>query len=71
MEHLGLAVIRAYDLGLSAGVWLGARGQGGHVVPSDTPYVRALFPLINPLFHLKGNYFTEQSRKPKETRGLR
>ena len=70
MEHLGLAVIRAYDLGLSAGVWLGARGHGGRVGPSDTPYLRALFPIINPLLPTKGNYFSKQSRSPKETRGL-
>ena len=57
MEHLGLAVIRAYDLGLLAGVWMRVRGHGGRVVPSDTPYVRALFPTINTLFQIKGNYF--------------
>ena len=33
------------------------RGQGGRVVPSDNPYVRALFPTINTLFQIKGNYF--------------
>ena len=39
------------------GAGVRARGHGGRVVPSDTPYVRALFTLINPLNALKGNYF--------------
>lgn len=70
MEHLGLAVIRAYDLGLSAGVWLGARGHGGRVGPSDTPYVRSLFVLINTYLSSNCTYFTDGDQEAQGNKGF-
>jgi hypothetical protein len=52
------------DVGVRVG------GLKRRAVPSDTPYVRPVFPLINPLFHLNANYFGGDVARPNETRRL-